>query len=260
MNKTADRYGPGIGDACVGSAARRLCDQITYAGQRPELATALAAVGELQEEIGVGRRRIGELERQLAELHERLEPDRHAAIEAQRALLFLTRGECISASRHTGRDTFATHTELAGCYCRRLAHEAPALDVALHAIVELCDTVHEMQHQTEDDQADIESLRRDVNRAYDIRDQVEDERAELLRALRDDIGLDIDEDDDNRRVVAAVFTELQRAQRSFVPAPAPDPWDDTYDAAGRDAIEREPVSIWTLLRKGWPLADAGSEP
>jgi hypothetical protein len=34
----------------------------------------------------------------------------------------------------------------------------------------------------------------------------------------------------------------------------PDPWDQDQDPAERDAIEHEPVSRWTLLRRPWPAA------
>jgi hypothetical protein len=235
MSSKLDASGSGIADAEVGSAARRLHDQISYVGLNPDLETALAAIGELQGELGKERRRVAELERQVTDLEQRLEPDRFAVNEAQRALLFLTRGECPTAVRQLRNDRFETHAEAGGHHCRQLAHGVASIDLALRVIVELCREIHETQHREGDG---VERLEDEIEELEAALQEAQAEGADLRgfrRGVCCVLGLDGHHDDE------AALGML----RDRLGGREPDPWE--FDEQERDSIEHEPASVWTIL-------------
>lgn len=225
MNMNVDAYGPGVGDGTAGPAARLLRDQLTTRGLDPNLQTALAAIAEMQEILRKERREGDRLERQIGELGEKLQPDRHTLSEAQRALADLTRGRCGTAAPYYHRDgTRPSHDSFHGYHSSQLAHTStPTLDGALRAISELCAEIHDRQH----------------------------EESETVLGLQADLGGAEEEIGGLREELRAARQELRALQR---PAPfvahAADPFDDKQlDTSERDAIEREPASVWTLLRR-----------
>jgi hypothetical protein len=178
----------------------------------------------------------------------------YALDQAQTALRCALRGDWPSS----GYSPHELHPELSSYgtvyACSQLVGRSEAdVDLALQAVTELVIVVRELQNQL----ANTRQLRRDTQEDVEA---LQEERRELLRDLRGDLDINLDEDDDNMTVVNAI----QRAL--FVRRPIyhhrsttfrehlPDPWE-SYDADERSAIEHEPPSRWTLLRRPWPARD-----
>ena len=219
MPAKVDVYGPGIGDEYIGTSVRRLREQLSTRGLDAQLDTALAAICELQEVLRKERNERDQLARAVHDLEQKLEVDSYDLRTAQTALAALTRGECPSA-RTYGDHPGPSHDAFRGYYCSNFAHGNPTLDGAARAVTELCAEIHRRQHG---DDETVQELHGDLEEAEE---QIAGLRAELHRALGD-------------------LQNLQNRLAAFM-APKPDPWE--HDAAERDSIEHEPVSVWTWLQ------------
>jgi hypothetical protein len=147
---------------------------------------------------------------------------------------------------------------------RELAETRALLARTSAGLAEARGALRENQRETIAIQDELRRLQTSVDGA--MRDTLADAVRLRVRVCRM-LGLDpqqpgyeqaivdaVDDLMDESAARAQLLEELARRDVNGQASAAP-PSDD---AAKRDSIEHEPVSIWTLIRTGWPLTDTGS--
>jgi hypothetical protein len=193
------------------------------------------------------------LQEELAEAEAEIErlrtPDTHTIGEAQRVLWCALQGDWPGRDPGAGlydcphelHGPLATYGDTYAC-SQIIAQDQPPLDVVLQAVTELVNIIRAMQEDREkweeareDARAEAHEDGREIGYAEGFRGG----RSQGIREGREAV----------RREQVSVFGR----STTFAPH-QPDPWDQDQDPAERDAIEHEPVSRWTLLRRPWPAA------